>query len=60
MNGKPTWDEKYYKEIAKAVKKVAEKHNIEGIDWGYDMWKWDMAHFQMTGQKPYYDYRNLA
>ena len=59
VKGKPTWEEKYYHEIAKAVKTVCEKYNID-VDWGYDLWKWDMAHFQMTGQKPYYDYRKFA
>ena len=60
VDGKPSWDAKYYKEISKAVKKIAKKHNIVGIDWGFDLWAWDMAHFQMTGQKPYYDYRKLV
>ena len=58
VDGTLTWEEKYYKEIAIAVKTVCEKHDIK-VDWGYDMWKWDMAHFQMTGQKPYYDARKL-
>ncbi|MEA3453979.1 MAG: M15 family metallopeptidase [Candidatus Caldatribacteriota bacterium] len=48
VKGKPTWDNKYYKEIANAVKKVIKKHNIVGIDWGYDLWKWDLAHWQIT------------
>lgn len=55
VDGKLSWKEKYYKEIAIAMNKAAEKHNINGIDWGYDLWKWDMAHFQLSGQKPYYN-----
>ena len=59
VDGTLTWDEKYYHAIAKAMKKVSKKHGIK-VDWGYDMWKWDMAHFQRTGQKPYYDIRKLT
>lgn len=59
VNGKPTWEEKYYKEIAIAMEKAAEMHNIDGIDWGYDLWKWDMAHFQISGMKPYYNAANI-
>ena len=60
VNGKPTWEEKYYKEIAIAMERAAEMHNIDGIDWGYDLWEWDMAHFQLTGFKPYYDIRDYS
>ena len=60
VNGKPTWEEKYYKEIAISMEIAAEMHNIDGIDWGYDLWKWDMAHFQITGQKAYYDFRKIG
>ena len=64
VNGKPTWEEKYYKEIAKAVKTVCKKHDIK-VDWGFDMWKWDMAHFQLTkldgkDARKVYDYRKFA
>ena len=59
VDGKPTWEGIYYPAIAKAMKKTAKLHNVKGIDWGYDLWNFDKAHFQMTGMKPYYDYRKL-
>ncbi len=59
VNGKPSWDKKYYHEIAKAMKKAIKKHNIKGIDWGFDLWGWDMAHFQLTGLRSKYDIRKI-
>jgi len=58
VDGKPTWEEKYYAEIAKAMKTVIDKHDLD-IDWGYDMWKWDLPHFQMTGYRTKYDIRKI-
>jgi len=63
VNGKLTWEEKYYDEIAKAIQTVCEKHGIE-VDWGYDLWKWDLAHFQLTtlngkDARKVYDVRKL-
>ena len=31
----------------RVVADVAKKY---GIDWGYDLWKWDQPHFQDNGQ----------
>ncbi len=59
VDGKLTWDEKYYPAINKAMQKVADKHDIK-VDWGFALWGWDMAHFQRTGMKPYYDIRKLT
>ena len=47
VNGQPSWDEKYYKEISIAMKTVIDKYDLP-IEWGYDKWKWDMPHFQIT------------
>lgn len=47
VEGKPSWDPKYYKEIGIAMKKVIKKHNLD-IDWGYEIWGWDMPHFQLS------------
>ncbi len=60
VDGRPSWDEKYYKEIAIAMDRAAEMHNIDAIDWGYDLWKWDMPHHQLTGYKPDYDFRKIT
>ena len=59
VDGSLTWDAKYYPAIAKAMKKVAKKHNIK-VDWGFDLWGWDMAHFQRTGNRDKYDIRKLS
>ncbi len=59
VNGKPTWEEKYYKEIAIAMKQVIKTHKLKGIDWGYDLWGWDLAHWQMTGLRKKYDIRKM-
>ncbi len=58
VNGKPSWSEKYYHEIAKAVKKVIKKHNIKGIDWGYDIFGRDYAHWQISNTN--YDIRKYT
>ncbi len=33
--------------IWRSVADIAKKH---GIDWGYDLWKWDKPHFQDNGR----------
>jgi len=58
VDGELSWDSKYYPPIAKAMKKVSKKYGIK-VDWGFDLWGWDMAHFQRTGMKPYYDIRKI-
>ena len=45
--GEPSWKVKYYGEIDKAMKTVIKTHNLP-IEWGYDKWGWDMAHWQLT------------
>jgi len=47
VNGRPNWEDKYYAEIAKAMKTVIRKRKLP-IDWGYDLWKKDKAHWQIT------------
>lgn len=47
VNGKASWDMKYLEPIARHLQKVAlECHGIE-LEWGYDLWKKDGAHFQI-------------
>ena len=58
VDGKATWEEKYYKEIEKAMDKVIAKYSLN-IEWGYDMWKWDLAHWQLTGYRNKYDIRKI-
>ena len=59
VDGKPSWEEEYYSDIAAAMKFVIIEHNLP-IDWGYDLWKWDLAHWQLTGMKDKYDIRRLS
>jgi peptidoglycan L-alanyl-D-glutamate endopeptidase CwlK len=49
VDGKVTWDFKYYKEVAAHIKMVAQKLNIS-ITWGGD-WKsfLDGPHFELRG-----------
>jgi hypothetical protein len=58
VDGKPSWSEKLYPEIARAMKEVIKKHGLP-IEWGFDKWKWDMPHWQMTGYKKEYDIRTI-
>jgi peptidoglycan L-alanyl-D-glutamate endopeptidase CwlK len=58
VDGKPSWEEKYYPAIAEAMKAVITEYDLP-IDWGYDLWKWDLPHWQMTGWKDKYDFRKL-
>lgn len=57
-NGKLTWKEEYFPPMVKAIKQVIKTHGLE-VQWGYDLWKWDKAHFQMSGFKHSYDVRDL-
>jgi peptidoglycan L-alanyl-D-glutamate endopeptidase CwlK len=47
VNGTIDWeDEKGFTAVADAVKHAANKVGVP-IEWGYDLWKWDMPHFQL-------------
>lgn len=59
VNGKPSWDKKYYEAIAVAMKRVIEEYDLP-IEWGFDKWSWDMPHWQMTGYKKKYDIRKYV
>ncbi|MDD3452580.1 M15 family metallopeptidase [Sulfurimonas sp.] len=47
VDGKPSWEEKYYTAIAEAMQSVIKRHNLP-IEWGYDKWGWDLPHWQIT------------
>ena len=47
VEGKPSWEPKYYDAIAVAMKRVIDEHELE-IEWGFDKWSWDMPHWQIT------------
>lgn len=48
INGKATWEEKYYKEVARTGRVLMQKYNIE---WGGDWKKFkDLPHFEYIGK----------
>ena len=47
VNGGASWDRKYLEPIARHLQKVAERHGVK-LDWGYELWKKDGAHFQIS------------
>ena len=47
VNGKLSWEEKYYPKIATAMKTVIKEHSLP-IEWGFDKWGWDMPHWQIS------------
>lgn len=47
VDGKPSWETKYYNDIARAMKAVIDKYDLP-IEWGYDKWSWDLPHWQIT------------
>lgn len=47
VKGKITWESpSAFKRIEKAMKDAAEHHAIS-VEWGYDLWKKDMPHWQL-------------
>lgn len=58
VNGKKTWEDRYFKEIHNAMSSVIEKYNLP-IDNGFDLWNWDKPHWQMTGWREKYDIRKI-
>ena len=48
VDGKVTWEEKYYKEVARTGRVLMQKYNIE---WGGDWKKFkDLPHFEYIGK----------
>lgn len=56
VDGKFTWESKYYPEIIKAMKEVIKEYDLP-IDHGFDLWGKDLPHWQLTGMKDQYDVR---
>ena len=57
IDGKPTWEEKYYKEIVEAMKGVIKDYDLN-IDNGFDLWGKDIVHWQASYDD--YDIRKLV
>lgn len=47
VNGRASWDLKYLEPIARHLQKVAMDKFCLELDWGYDLWGKDGAHFQI-------------
>ena len=45
--GGASWDRKYLEPIARHLQKVASENYGIILNWGYDLWKKDAAHFQI-------------
>lgn len=60
VDGKPSWDEKYYTDIEIAMKTVIQRYNLP-IEWAKDIWGWDLPHWQVTKEaRKDYDVRKFA
>ncbi|MBW1672135.1 MAG: M15 family metallopeptidase [Deltaproteobacteria bacterium] len=59
INGAARWEEEPCKKVIVAIKEVIRAHGLEDIENGYDMWGWDLPHWQKSGYKEKYDFRRL-
>jgi len=59
-NSEYTWsyDDLFYG-VEDAMKSVINEYDLP-IEWGYDKWRWDKPHWQMTGYRDRYDIRKFA
>lgn len=46
VNNKASWNMKYLEPIARHLQKIALENGVK-LDWGYDLWSKDGAHFQI-------------
>lgn len=58
-NGRPSWKEELYVELRKTFSTVIKAHGLP-IQNGYDLWGWDMPHYQMSNFKRAYDVRKYS
>lgn len=47
VDGKASWSMKYLEPIARHLQKIALEEFDTELEWGYDLWKKDGAHFQI-------------
>ena len=47
VDGRASWDREYLEPIARHLQKVAMSQGVV-LSWGYDLWKKDAAHFQIS------------
>ncbi len=47
VDGKPSWEERYYAGIRAAMQEIISRYDLP-IEWGYAKWGWDMPHWQIT------------
>lgn len=58
QDGRASWQEGLYPAINKAFTQVIKTHGLS-IQNGFDLWGWDMPHWQMSGFMKSYDIRKL-
>jgi len=47
VKGKPTWDRHAFESVASEFKRAAAEVGVR-IDWGYDLWKRDFGHIELS------------
>jgi peptidoglycan L-alanyl-D-glutamate endopeptidase CwlK len=56
VNGKAVWvcetleDKAAWRELTKAIKQAAKMLGVP-LEWGFDLWKWDRPHWQLTSYR---------
>lgn len=50
VNGTISWEDDHFLPVAAAMKEASRQLSIP-IEWGFDLWKWDMPHFQLPRSK---------
>lgn len=56
VDGKAVWsyktpeDKATWCELTRAIKKAAKLLNVP-LEWGFDLWKWDRPHWQLTSYR---------
>lgn len=50
INGQLRWEEEPCRKIAAAVKAAAKELGVK-VEWGYDLWGWDMPHYQLAASE---------
>ena len=56
VNSKAVWmcdtdeEQAAWNEVTKVMKEAAKELNIP-LDWGFDLWKWDRPHWQLTSYR---------
>ena len=56
VNGKAVWscdtpkEKAAWREVVRAIKTASKKMDVS-LEWGFDLWKWDRPHWQLTSYR---------